>query len=124
MDMDPVPGYALASWETGYGDFGLQPDLETLRRIPVARGNGDRALRRPVARRPPSTPAIAYVDDRYGRTNPVAIGEVVVRMQLGVQGDCTLDGVAYQVHLLLHKATPSFRTIHPDPQGGVVVGEG
>jgi hypothetical protein len=65
-----------------------------------------------------------YVDDRYGRTNPVAIGEVVVRMQLGVQGDCTLDGVAYQVHLLLHKATPSFRTIHPDPQGGVVVGEG
>src|SRR5437879_11481910 len=34
MDMDPVPGYALASWETGYGDFGLQPDLGTLRRIP------------------------------------------------------------------------------------------
>jgi glutamine synthetase len=33
MDMDPVPGYALASWETGYGDFGLQPDLATLRRI-------------------------------------------------------------------------------------------
>src|ERR1017187_9344050 len=32
MEMDPVPGYALASWETGYGDFGLQPDLETLRR--------------------------------------------------------------------------------------------
>jgi glutamine synthetase len=34
MEMDPVPGYALASWETGYGDFGLQPDLETLRRVP------------------------------------------------------------------------------------------
>jgi glutamine synthetase len=34
MEMDPVPGYALASWETGYGDFGLQPDLGTLRRIP------------------------------------------------------------------------------------------
>ncbi len=34
MDMDPVPGYALASWETGYGDFGLQPDLGTLRRVP------------------------------------------------------------------------------------------
>ena len=29
-----MPGYALASWERGYGDFGLQPDLETLRRIP------------------------------------------------------------------------------------------
>jgi glutamine synthetase len=33
MEMDPVPGYALASWETGYGDFGLQPDMETLRRV-------------------------------------------------------------------------------------------
>ena len=32
--MDPVPGYAMASWERGYGDFGLQPDLGTLRRIP------------------------------------------------------------------------------------------
>jgi glutamine synthetase len=34
MEMDPVPGYAIASWERGYGDFGLQPDLGTLRRIP------------------------------------------------------------------------------------------
>ena len=34
MDMDPVPGYAMASWERGYGDFGLQPDLATLRRVP------------------------------------------------------------------------------------------
>jgi glutamine synthetase len=34
MEMDPVPGYALASWERGYGDFALLPDLATLRRIP------------------------------------------------------------------------------------------
>ena len=34
MEMDPVPGYEIASWERGYGDFGLQPDLGTLRRIP------------------------------------------------------------------------------------------
>src|ERR671929_831361 len=34
MEMDPVPGYAMASWERGYGDFGLAPDLATLRRIP------------------------------------------------------------------------------------------
>jgi glutamine synthetase len=34
MEMDPVPGYAIASWERGYGDFGLLPDLATLRRIP------------------------------------------------------------------------------------------
>ena len=34
MEMGPVPGYAIASWERGYGDFGLRPDLTTLRRIP------------------------------------------------------------------------------------------
>src|SRR5207237_4554710 len=34
MEMDPVPGYEIASWERGYGDFNLLPDLATLRRIP------------------------------------------------------------------------------------------
>ncbi len=34
MEMDPVPGYEIASWERGYGDFALRPDLATLRRIP------------------------------------------------------------------------------------------
>ena len=34
MEMDPVPGYEIASWERGYGDFELVPDLSTLRRIP------------------------------------------------------------------------------------------
>jgi len=34
IDMEPVPGYAAASWEKGYGDFVLKPDLATLRRVP------------------------------------------------------------------------------------------
>ena len=34
MEMDPIPGYALASWDQGYGDFRLEPDLATLRHIP------------------------------------------------------------------------------------------
>ncbi len=34
MEMEPVPGYAIASWEQGYGDFELVPDLTTLRRLP------------------------------------------------------------------------------------------
>ena len=38
MDMDPVPGYEIASWERGYGDFALAPDLATLRRIPWLEG--------------------------------------------------------------------------------------
>ncbi|MCA9039886.1 MAG: glutamine synthetase [Planctomycetaceae bacterium] len=32
MEMEPVPGYALANWESGYGDFHLLPDFTTLRR--------------------------------------------------------------------------------------------
>jgi glutamine synthetase len=38
MEMDPQPGYAMASWERGYGDFHLLPDLTTLRRIPWLEG--------------------------------------------------------------------------------------
>src|SRR6188472_1172834 len=34
MEMDPVPGYQIASWEQGYGDFAVTPDMATLRRIP------------------------------------------------------------------------------------------
>ena len=34
MEMDPIPGYEIASWERGYGDFAMKPDLATLRRIP------------------------------------------------------------------------------------------
>src|SRR5207253_3582213 len=34
MEMDPIPGYEIASWERGYGDFSLRPDFATLRRIP------------------------------------------------------------------------------------------
>jgi len=34
MEMDPVPGYEMANWEKGYGDFGIAPDMATLRRVP------------------------------------------------------------------------------------------
>ncbi len=32
MEMDPIPGYRFASWETGYGDMQCVPDATTLRR--------------------------------------------------------------------------------------------
>lgn len=32
MELEPVPGYRFASWDLGYGDFLLRPDLATLRR--------------------------------------------------------------------------------------------
>jgi glutamine synthetase len=34
MENDPQPGYAVANWESGYGDFLLTPDFSTLRRLP------------------------------------------------------------------------------------------
>jgi glutamine synthetase len=34
MEMDPQEGFELASWERGYGDFAMRPDLSTLRPLP------------------------------------------------------------------------------------------
>ncbi|RMD60913.1 MAG: glutamine synthetase [Alphaproteobacteria bacterium] len=38
IEMEPVPGFKLASWDLGYGDFVLKPDLATLRRTPWLEG--------------------------------------------------------------------------------------
>src|SRR3989440_8140488 len=38
MEMDPVPGYDMANWEKGYGDFKIVPDMSTLRRTPWLEG--------------------------------------------------------------------------------------
>src|SRR5215813_7078991 len=34
VEMNTVDGYAMSSWDRGYGDFVLRPDLSTLRLIP------------------------------------------------------------------------------------------
>ena len=34
VDMNTVGGYAISSWDTGYGDTVMRPDLSTLRRVP------------------------------------------------------------------------------------------
>jgi glutamine synthetase len=34
VDMNTVDGYAMSSWERGYGDFAMVPDMSTLRRVP------------------------------------------------------------------------------------------
>jgi glutamine synthetase len=58
VDMNTVDGYPMSSWETGYGDMTLRPDLSTLRRIPwlpatalviadLAWENGDRVVQSP-----------------------------------------------------------------------------
>jgi len=34
VDMKTVTGYSMSSWENGYGDFVMRPDLSTLRLVP------------------------------------------------------------------------------------------
>ncbi|MEU5991396.1 glutamine synthetase family protein [Spirillospora sp. NPDC047418] len=38
VDMNTVDGYDMSSWDTGYGDFVMRPDLGTLRLIPWQEG--------------------------------------------------------------------------------------
>jgi glutamine synthetase len=38
VDMNTVEGYAMSSWERGYGDFVFKPDLSTLRVLPWLEG--------------------------------------------------------------------------------------
>jgi glutamine synthetase len=38
VEMNTVNGYAMSSWERGYGDFVMKPDLSTLRRVPWQEG--------------------------------------------------------------------------------------
>ena len=38
VDMNTVSGYAMSSWERGYGDFVLVPDMGTLRPVPWLEG--------------------------------------------------------------------------------------
>ncbi|WP_214413477.1 glutamine synthetase family protein [Sphaerisporangium fuscum] len=38
IDMNTVDGYSMSSWERGYGDFVMRPDLSTLRLVPWQEG--------------------------------------------------------------------------------------
>ncbi|MGI8531999.1 MAG: glutamine synthetase family protein, partial [Geodermatophilaceae bacterium] len=38
VEMNTVDGYAMSSWQAGYGDFVLKPDLSTLRLLPWHEG--------------------------------------------------------------------------------------
>jgi glutamine synthetase len=38
VDMNTVDGYAMSSWDRGYGDFVMKPDFDTLRAVPWHEG--------------------------------------------------------------------------------------
>jgi len=38
IDMNIVPGFKVANWDKGYGDFTIRPDMNTLRALPWQKG--------------------------------------------------------------------------------------
>ncbi len=59
MEMEPVAGYKSTSWEAGYGDYVMKPDMATLRVIPWLEGTAmvlcdvlDHATNKPVPHSP------------------------------------------------------------------------
>jgi len=66
VDMNTVSGYAMSSWDTGYGDTVARPDLSTLRRIPWLAGT-----------------ALVIADVGWADGRPVAVSpRVILRRQL------------------------------------------
>jgi glutamine synthetase len=66
VDMNTVSGYAMSSWDTGYGDTVARPDLSTLRRIPWLAGT-----------------ALVIADVGWADGGPVAVSpRAILRRQL------------------------------------------
>ncbi|MFV8316517.1 glutamine synthetase family protein [Mycobacterium sp. 23] len=66
VDLNTVPGYAMSSWETGYGDMVMTPDLSTLRLMPWLPGT-----------------ALVIADLSWADGSPVAVSpRAILRRQL------------------------------------------
>ena len=71
VEMNTVSGYAMSSWDTGYGDMVMRPDLNTLRLVPWL----------------PDT-ALVLADVGWGDGSPVAVSpRAVLRRQLDRLGE-------------------------------------
>ena len=130
MEMEPLPGYEYASWETGYGDFKMMPDLTTLRLMPVAREDRHGHLRhqrrgheRAGRGRTPADPEAADPACRGRRLRGQdGIGARVLPVQGLVPGGrgAEVSGPAAELHLhhgLPHAPDDQGRMDHPsDPQ--------
>jgi glutamine synthetase len=71
VDMNTVSGYAMSSWETGYGDMVMTPDLATLRLVPWLPGT-----------------ALVMADLGWADGREVAVSpRAILRRQLGRLGE-------------------------------------
>lgn len=78
VEMHTVDGYAMTSWDKGYGDFVYAPDLNTLRWIPWFEGN-----------------ALVTCDLQWGDGSPVAVSpRQILRRQLDRLAERGLEAFA------------------------------
>ena len=126
MEMEPLPGYAYASWDTGYGDFRMIPDITTLRLCPwlektamVICDIADEETERADAGRAPADPE--EPDRRRGRDGLPGEDRLRARV-LPVQGLVRCAGRARLPrgpselelhHGLPHAADHQGRVVHP-----------
>ncbi|NGO70299.1 glutamine synthetase [Streptomyces sp. SB3404] len=92
VDMRPLPGYALASWETGYQDLRVRPDLDTLRTVPwlprTALVHGD-------ALAPESGQPLAVAPRRLLRRELDQLAGLGLRVQAGLETEFALYRGSY-----------------------------
>jgi len=98
VEMNTVGGYAMASWERGYGDFEMKPDFDTLRLIPWLPGT-----------------ALIVADLQWGSGEPVvASPRQILRRQLDRLAERGLEAVAAtELEFILFK-TPYDEAAHRD----------
>ncbi|WP_270042125.1 glutamine synthetase family protein [Solirubrobacter ginsenosidimutans] len=78
VEMNTVDGYAMSSWERGYGDFEMKPDLATLRFVPWNEGT-----------------ALCLADLAWGDGSPVvASPRQILRAQLDRLGERGFEAFA------------------------------
>ena len=105
VEMNTVDGYEMSSWERGYGDFEMVPDLATLRPIPWHEKT-----------------ALCLADLRWGSEEPVvASPRQVLRAQLERLAERGLEAFAghrARVHRLQGHLRGGVREGLPRPQAG------
>ena len=73
VEMNPVDGYQMASWERGYGDFVMRPDLDTLRPVPWQEGTALCLADLPGPTAPTSSPHHVRCSVRSSRASPTRL---------------------------------------------------
>ena len=104
VEMNTVDGYEMSSWDTGYGDFELKPDLDTLRLVPWHEGA-----------------ALCMADVQWADGTPVvASPRQILRRQLDRLAERGLGAVgATELEFIVFKdsydeaAAAGYRDLHP-----------